>query len=598
MAVALLGVVAMQYFYLQQSFYQKSLLFDESVKAALNTVASKAEKREVLEHSEAIQKRNQEQYQREKNLSERVRLQEEIEFSRNLLLKKQREFRDLQENLFASYPHAVYINNSFFETYINNPVNNQYVVVDFGRNNQGVFGNMIQDNFIEVKANKLLPLSAPKDDSVRYLLLLDINPQTKQSLNNIVSLPPRTDLFLEQKVKTLERELKLLQANSFIDTLAILGGKSAALIEDFAISYDLTNKPIRERINLNYLEKEMEFELMSRGIFSTFGLEVSDNSDVIFSLTAKSKDINLRDFDKHNPQAAFYSVPLFKEDILQNGATLTLYFPNKQSQLIGSQLGSMVLSIALVLIILGCFAYTIFIILRQKKVSEMKTDFINNMTHEFKTPVATIMIASESLKDPEINGDTKRVERLAGIIYDENVRLGNHIERVLNIAKIEKENLNLVYESLNINDLVEGVAESMSLQFQKHGAELILDLQAIPDEIMGDELHLSNVVFNLVDNALKYGKENPFVKLSTHTIPGHIVITVEDNGIGMSKDQQTRIFEQFYRIHTGNLHDVKGFGLGLSYVSDIVKRMKGKITVKSEKNKGSTFEVVLPVKIK
>src|SRR5690606_11621413 len=130
------------------------------------------------------------------------------------------------------------------------------------------------------------------------------------------------------------------------------------------------------------------------------------------------------------------------------------------------------------------------------------------------------------------------------------------------------------------------------------GAKLILDLKANPDEIVGDELHLSNVVFNLVDNALKYGKDDPFVKLSTYTQGDQIVITVEDNGIGMSKDQQSRIFEQFYRIHTGNLHDVKGFGLGLSYVSDIVKRMKGKISVKSEKNKGSTFEVILPIKNK
>lgn len=598
MALALLGVVAMQYFYLQQSFYQKSLLFDESVKAALNTVASKAEKKEVLEHSKAIQQRNQEQYKRERNLSERVRLQEEIEVSRRILQEKQKEFRDLQENLFASYPHAVYINNSFFETYINNPVNNQYVVIDFGRNSQGLLGNMLQDNYIEVKANKLLPLVPPKDDSVRYLLLLDINPLTKQSLNNIVSLPPRTDVKLEQKIRALEQELKLLQAHSLIDTLAILGGKSAALIEDFAVTYDMTNKPIRDRVDIDYLEKEMEYELMTRGIFSTFGLEVSDKNDVIFSMTAKSKDINFKDFDKNNPEAAIYSVPLFREDLQQSGTTLTLYFPNKQSQIMSSQLGSMVLSITLVLIIIGCFAYTIYIILRQKKMSEMKTDFINNMTHEFKTPVATIMIASESLKDPEINADTKRVERLAGIIYDENVRLGNHIERVLNIAKIEKENLNLVFEPLNINDLVEGVAESMSLQFQKYGAKLILDLKANPDEIVGDELHLSNVVFNLVDNALKYGKDDPFVKLSTHTQGDQIVITVEDNGIGMSKDQQSRIFEQFYRIHTGNLHDVKGFGLGLSYVSDIVKRMKGKISVKSEKNKGSTFEVILPIKNK
>src|SRR5690606_12804555 len=155
---------------------------------------------------------------------------------------------------------------------------------------------------------------------------------------------------------------------------------------------------------------------------------------------------------------------------------------------------------ALLLVMIGCFAYTIFTMLRQKKISEMKTDFINNMTHEFKTPVATIMIASESLKDPEISSDQSRASRLANIIYDENVRLGNHIERVLNIARLEKGNLKLDHQDVNINDLASAVVDSMQLQLQKHDAQMHMHLDAEDDLVVGDELHLSNVLFNLVDN--------------------------------------------------------------------------------------------------
>jgi two-component system phosphate regulon sensor histidine kinase PhoR len=234
-------------------------------------------------------------------------------------------------------------------------------------------------------------------------------------------------------------------------------------------------------------------------------------------------------------------------------------------------------------------------ILQQKKISEMKTDFINNMTHEFKTPVATIMIASEALKDSEVRKDESRMDRLANIIYDENIRLGNHIERVLNIARIEKENLKLEQKEIAVHDLMSAVADSMSLQFQKYGAEIKLMLDAKNDLILGDELHLSNVLFNLLDNALKYSSTHPEIELSTLNSGSNLIIRVKDNGIGMNRDQLSKIFEQFYRIPTGNLHDVKGFGLGLSYVNTIIKQLKGQIKVKSEKDKGSVFEISLPL---
>ena len=252
---------------------------------------------------------------------------------------------------------------------------------------------------------------------------------------------------------------------------------------------------------------------------------------------------------------------------------------------------SMATSGALLLVLIVCFGYTIFSILRQKKISEMKMDFINNMTHEFKTPVSTIMIASEALKDKEIVEDKSRVARLANIIFEENQRLGSHIERVLNIARIEKNEFKLDIKQLDVNEMVTTVLDSMSLKLQKYQVIANLNLDAEKPMIEADELHFSNVLYNLIDNAIKYSPEVPEITISTFNKNDEVVIRVADKGIGMNRDQQTKIFEQFYRIPTGNLHDVKGFGLGLSYVNTIVKRLNGTISVKSEKEKGSEFEL-------
>jgi two-component system, OmpR family, phosphate regulon sensor histidine kinase PhoR len=282
--------------------------------------------------------------------------------------------------------------------------------------------------------------------------------------------------------------------------------------------------------------------------------------------------------------------------MIRDSGMLTITFPDKNNVILSNLTVMMGLSGGLLLVLIFSFGYTIHSILMQKKISEMKTDFINNMTHEFKTPVATIMIASEALKDSELTSDKKSIDRLANIIYDENVRLGSHIERVLNIAKIEKGDLKLEHKEVEMNDLLAAIVDSMSLQLQKRNASIELDLSADRAIVMGDELHLSNVIFNLLDNANKYSPSNPQIKISTFSSGKNLIIRVADKGTGMSKDQLSKIFDQFYRIPTGNLHDVKGFGLGLSYVNNIVKRMNGTIKVKSEKDVGSEFQISLPLK--
>jgi two-component system phosphate regulon sensor histidine kinase PhoR len=205
------------------------------------------------------------------------------------------------------------------------------------------------------------------------------------------------------------------------------------------------------------------------------------------------------------------------------------------------------------------------------------------------------MIASEALKDDEMATDKDRITRLANIIYEENARLGSHIERVLNIARIEKNDFKLDIKPIDVHETITEVLDSMALKLQKYDAQTTLNLDAQHVTIEADELHFSNVLYNLVDNAIKYSNGAPQITVSTHNVKNTLVITVADKGIGMTREQQTRIFEQFYRIPTGNLHNVKGFGLGLSYVNTIVKRLDGTISVRSEKDKGSEFELRFPL---
>ncbi|MGK6350648.1 ATP-binding protein [Parapedobacter sp. DT-150] len=590
MTVALLGVVAMQYFFIRQSYILKAQLFDESVRAALNVVAAKAEKREVMQLADAQRKNKEKLEHEQRKLEQQLQLKNEIE----RLRQKQSElfiaFKRQEEEIIARYPVVLPIeSNAFYETYLNNSPHQDLIRVDFQSNATVEGGFQRNDNSIGLYAIRQVPLLKPKDDSVRYFIPGPITYGATKLNFAIEALPPRQDLKLSREITRKERQLQLLQASTLMDSIAILSGKNPQLVEDFAAERELYKRPLSERIDIAYIKEELQKELVNRDINSVFNLEIKDKNSTLYAFAAFSQA------ETPSPRS-LYTTELFRSDNERSSGRLSVYFPNKEHILLGNVTVMLFSSVSLLLVLIGCFAYTIFTMLRQKKISEMKTDFINNMTHEFKTPVATIMIASESLKDPEIASDQSRAARLANIIYDENVRLGNHIERVLNIARLEKDNLKLEHRDVDINDLAQAVVDSMELQLIKHGAKVQMHLDATDAVVVGDELHLSNVLFNLVDNAIKYSQDNPDITIKTKNTSKHIHITVADKGIGMSRDQLAKIFDQFYRIPTGNRHDVKGFGLGLSYVSDIVKRVGGKILVKSERDKGTMFEIMLPLK--
>lgn len=587
MSIALLGVMGMQYYFIKDSYKQKSQLFDEAVKASLTTVASTIERQEVLDFSKIQQRQNQENYRQEQErhqkLANQIKIQKEIERLRIQQYELEQHFKEEEDKIRARYPLIAYIENSFYETYIKRPRYRDYVTI---RTSPGEVIEDIQNNTVEVYATKKIPMIPAKDDSTRYLAFFS----TYDRINFVVrALPARADLKLAYKINTLEKELRLHNALSLFDTIAAIGGKRTDIISNVAATEELSKKPLASRINIPFIELQLRNELERRDIRDTFNIEISDNKSLIYSVKTTQ---NLFRPEK----TSRFSTSLFAGDIGKSPGKLTLIFPNKSAIIRDNMSYLMLPMVALLALLIGAFAYTLTIIFRQKKISEMKTDFMNNMTHEFKTPVTTIMIASESLRDPEIAADGKRVNKLANIIYDENVRLGNHIERVLNIARLEKENLKIEKVNVNLNSVVANVLDSMNLQLQKANGTLQVDLDAENDIVIGDELHLSNVFFNLVDNAIKYSRETPTITVKSLNAKGCIIITIADKGVGMTKDQKEKIFDQFYRIPTGNIHNVKGFGLGLSYVNDIVKRLNGKIQVKSEKDKGTLFELTFPLK--
>lgn len=252
-------------------------------------------------------------------------------------------------------------------------------------------------------------------------------------------------------------------------------------------------------------------------------------------------------------------------------------------------------SILITLFVLTLFSLALYIIFKQKRLSEMKNDFVNNMTHELKTPISTISLASQMLNDKSIPDEQKNLAHISRIIQTESKQLGFQVERVLQMAIFDHGQLKLKQEEINLHELIETVAQNFLLQIDKRAGKLEFLPEAEDPVIKGDTMHITNVISNLMENALKYTKQTPLIRVLTKNESGGITLSVIDNGIGINKEDQKRIFDKFYRVPTGNIHNVKGFGLGLSYVKLIVDQHKGTIGIKSDSDKGSRFDIHLPL---
>ena len=334
----------------------------------------------------------------------------------------------------------------------------------------------------------------------------------------------------------------------------------------------------------------LTYELKNKDINTSFefGIYSPATNSMIFQKTGKYPEELLNDsfiFDL-NPVGSLFSLP----------NKLLIFFPNEKKFLISQLWILLAVSVVLFLVIIISFSFSIYTIFRQKRLSIMKNDFINNMTHEFKTPISTIALACEALKDKDIQKTESLYENYVGVIDEENGRLGLMSEQILQTAIIDKGQLKIQKSLNNIHDIINAAMGSKTIAIENKGGKIEAQLRAQNDEVMGDNIHLTNVIINLLDNAIKYCLEKPDIVINTINSNKSLLIRIKDNGIGISNTNRKKIFEKLYRVPTGNVHNFKGFGLGLSYVKAIIDQHNGEVSVDSEMGKGSTFTIKLPIK--
>ena len=348
-------------------------------------------------------------------------------------------------------------------------------------------------------------------------------------------------------------------------------------------------RPIENRVNNIMIDSLLTIEFHEAGLETKyeFGVYSPSRNKLIIEKTGRYS-LNLLE----SP----FRYLLFPADIFSPQNMLMVYFPNEKSYLISRIWVILAVSVFLIITIIFSFSYVISTVFKQKKISEIKNDFINNMTHEFKTPISTISLACQALGDKDVAKNPAVYETYLSIIDEENNRLSGMAERILQSARLQKGEIILKNESIHINDIIIDAIKKVNLQVEKKGGKITLNNQTEEPLIEADRVHITNIIFNLLDNAIKYTPWAPIISITTRNIKNGILISIKDNGIGINKSDQKKVFEKLYRVPTGNVHNVKGFGLGLSYVKSVVEKHKGKITLESEPKKGSIFSVFLPFK--
>lgn len=347
----------------------------------------------------------------------------------------------------------------------------------------------------------------------------------------------------------------------------------------------VAQKPIQQRISNDELKVLLKAELKKYGVKTPFEFGIYSNG-----LATKIRSDKFR-YEKNTT----YGIPVFQDNEGMSKYQLLVRFPQKSRFVFSSLIGISSLSLLFTLVIVLTYSSALNQLIKQKQISEIKTDFINNMTHEFKTPIATINLALDAIKNPKIIDDKEKVQRYLQMIKDENKRMHAQVENVLRISKLEKNELDISKEPRDVVEIIEDAIEHVALIVEDRAGVIHEHFNATRTTILLSEVHFTNLLVNVLDNAIKYSPEAPVIDVFTENIKDFILIKIQDQGAGMSKVAQKRVFEKFYREHTGDLHNVKGHGLGLAYVKQIVEDHNGQIYVESEKGKGSTFIIKMPL---
>ena len=446
--------------------------------------------------------------------------------------------------------------------------------------------------------------------SIQNLIIIDENPEKRETIiykNGVIEenlIIPKTKSYYDDIIDVIserenisikrlssQREEKVFSNRRIEDNLSPeqfllkVGkiSKSKEVLFESAYNDISKRNPIEERIgDINKFEKIIERNLERMNINLDFEYAIFDQDSIT--------KISSEKFDLSNQS---YSSLIFKDENDLSNYSLKVAFPGRTPFLLGSLVSVIITSIIFTSIIIIAYVTTILLLLRQRQISQIKTDFINNMTHEFKTPIATINLALSAIKNPKTIVNKEKVKKYLQMIYDENNRMHDQVENVLMISHLERNQLNIEKTKQDINEIIDLAISHVSLIVENNNGNIITEKDADNSMVIGNETHLINVMVNILDNAIKYNDNSPEIFIKTLNIGSRVLIEIKDNGIGMSKAVQSKIFEKFYRKQTGDLHDVKGHGLGLAYVKKIIAFHNGNITVDSAVGKGSKFTIQL-----
>jgi len=394
---------------------------------------------------------------------------------------------------------------------------------------------------------------------------------------------------------TNQKQIKIFKENTFENNLQIAPEKTVVEYRKmdeldkkiFEISYrDLfKNYPVYKRISTDDIAALLSRQFIENGIEIDYEFAIYDKD---LSTKVQSNNFEL-------VPSSTYGVPMFLDNNNESNFKLLVNFPERRKFLWSSILTMTVLSIIFTIIIILAYTNAVYQIIKQRQISQIKTDFINNMTHEFKTPIATINLALDAMKNPKMIDDKEKTARYLKMIKDENKRMHAQVENVLRISKLEKNELNISKDRVELHDLIEDAITHVELIVEDRQGYVKCHLNAEKSSVLANETHFTNVMVNILDNAIKYSDDAPKIDVTTENVGNNIILKIADQGNGMSKQVQKKVFEKFYREHTGNVHNVKGHGLGLAYVKRMVEDHQGHVSVESEKGKGSTFIIKLPL---
>jgi len=441
---------------------------------------------------------------------------------------------------------------------------------------------------INYKLNKLsqstFSLSTTDEEKEVFIInendSLNISSQLQLLANNAIQFRNKSGLQINDVTK--KQNFGSLKVNT--DLTENLDNRTI-FVENVVNKLIQIDVELEDRIDKGSIEEILKRTFLELGIDIEYEYLVTKNKDKTVYSSEKYAE-------KH--EARKFTSQLYPKDVFAKGNYLYIYFPEEKSFILKSSGFMAFSSILLTLIIVFGFSLSIHIMFKQKRLSQIKNDFVNNMTHELKTPISTISLASQMLKDDSIPAESKNLAYISDVIDDESKRLSYQVEKVLKTALFEQGQIKLKLRELNLHKIIENVVKNFEIQVKSKNGKLVKKLEATNHILSIDEVHFTNIIFNLLDNAVKYCRDNPEIVVSTKEVKNGICVLVSDKGIGIRKQDQKRIFDQFYRVSTGNVHDVKGFGLGLSYVKKIVNAHGGEITLISEFRKGTTFEIFFP----